>query len=138
MTLLRMRLPASLLLGAAFAVAACAAAVVGRAAPGTTGAGLWVFCGLALAVGTRARDPRAALVVGPVFWLFLDGFVEHRDGILGFGAGEAARIGLLVACALVPGVVRGGWAWLRSHPHPVTLEPFAPALPPENDQAAWN
>jgi hypothetical protein len=127
------RLPASLLLGVAFGVAACGAAGAGR----HQAVGFGVFCGLAVAVGWFARDVRSALVVGPVLWLFLDGFVEHRAGALGWGGvSEAGRLALLVVIAVLPSVIRGLSGAVRLRFRRGSVEVFTPTLPP--GPSTWN
>lgn len=62
---------------------------------------LVVLCLGACAVGCTAR-PADSLVVGPVFWLFLDGFVVNRRGDLDWdGHLDAIRLGALVGAGLL-------------------------------------
>ncbi|QMU76098.1 hypothetical protein GXW83_10485 [Streptacidiphilus sp. PB12-B1b] len=104
----------------------------------------------ALAVGCLGR-PGPSLVVGPVFWLFWDGFVVHRSGVLGWdGALDATRLGLLVAAGLAGGLLaalaphlRAAGARLRAPAvaaglRRASLEPFRPVPPPRTHSAFWN
>ncbi|MBC3841853.1 hypothetical protein GXW82_21420 [Streptacidiphilus sp. 4-A2] len=115
----RPALGASSLVVVSFAVAAplseLLAALGGARAPT---AALAVSAVAALLLGRFAR-PGAALVIGPLFWLFLDGFVVHRSGTLGWdGTQDGIRLAVLagagVGGALVRALVsrvrgRAGW-----------------------------
>ena len=146
----RAGLRAPMLTVLSFAVAAplseLLAAVGGRhdAALGTV-----VLGAAALAVGWFGR-PAAAVVVGPVFWLFFDGFVVDRSGSLGWN-GRTDAVGLAVLAgagvaggllgALVPRL-RGGGARLRAaamaRSGRASLVPFAPVAPPRGHTWYWN
>ncbi|MEY9849469.1 hypothetical protein [Streptacidiphilus sp. MAP5-3] len=135
-------LPTSLLFVLAFGIAAVAALFAGAVtSPRHAVVGL-VMVGLACAVVTRRGSGlRAALVVVPVFWLFYDGFVEHRDGTLGWaGWTDAWRLAALVAMAALPALVRaavGLWT-ARSRFRRASLESFEPEMPSRRHPSAWN
>ena len=102
----------------------------------------------ALAVGWTAR-PWASPVVGLLCWLFYDGFDADRWGVLGWdGRGDALRLGLLLAAALLGSLLgtlaphlREGWAGLRTvrrRFRHASLEPFTPSAPSRMDRSYWN
>ena len=102
----------------------------------------------ALAVGWTAR-PWASPVVGLLCWLFYDGFDADRWGVLGWdGRGDALRLGLLLAAALLGSLLgtlaphlREGWAGLRTvrrRFRRASLEPFTPSAPSRMDHSYWN
>lgn len=135
-------LPTPLLFVLAFGVAAVVALFAGAVtSPKHAVVGL-VMVGLAAAgVTRRGTGLRAALVVVPVFWLFFDGFVEHRDGTLGWaGWTDAWRLAALVAMAALPALVRGavGLWTARSRFRRASLEWFEPEMPSRHDPSAWN
>ena len=142
-------LAAPLLVVVSFAVAAPLAVLLTAATAGhDPEAVLVVLCAAALAVGWIAR-PASSAVVGVVFWLFLDGFVIHHDGVLGWtGAADATRLGLLVGCGVVGSLLgavipllRSAAAALRSTRRRfrrASLEPFAPVFPPRGHPSYWN
>ncbi|MFC1430047.1 hypothetical protein ACEZDB_05170 [Streptacidiphilus sp. N1-3] len=112
-------LQAPMALVVAFAVAAPASILL--AAVGAWGHPVFllvVLCMAAFAVG-RACDLAGSLLVGPVFWLFFDGFDTHRWGVLGWdGRTDAVRLGLLVAAGAL-GALAGR---LRAGRYPAAAE----------------
>jgi len=103
----------------------------------------------ALLLGWFAR-PVAGIVVGPVCWLFLDGFVVHHTGSLGWQGGpDALRLGVLVGAGLAGGLLgalapaaRAAAARLRAATlgrfGRASLEPFDPVAPPAGHSWYWN
>ncbi|WP_165845581.1 hypothetical protein [Streptacidiphilus pinicola] len=135
-------MPTPLLFVVAFGVAAVASVVVGAlATPKHAVVGL-VLVGVACAaVARRGRNLGAALVIAPVFWLCYDGFVEHRDGVLGWGGWtETWRLAVLLAAAALPLLVRGVrrlWS-ARTRFRRGSLEWFEPEMPERGHPSAWN
>jgi hypothetical protein len=135
-------MPTPLLFVVAFGVALAASVLVGAVTtPRHALVGL-ALVGLAcLGVARRGKDLRAALLVAPVFWLCFDGFVEHRDGTLGWdGWAEAWRLAALLAAALLPLVARGahGLWTARKRFRRASLEWFEPDMPERRHPSAWN
>jgi len=146
----RPALGAPLLVVLSFAVAAplseLLAAIGGRhgAVLGTVVLGV-----AALVVGWFGR-PLAGVVIGPVFWLFFDGFVVDRSGSLGWnGRTDAVALAVLVGAGLAGGLlgvlvprVRAGGVRLRAaiaaRLGRASLEPFAPGAPPRGHSWYWN
>jgi len=146
----RVALGAPLLVVISFAVAAPLAELVAALGGGHDPALGPVLLGLAaLAVGCFAR-PVASLAIGPVFWLFFDGFVVDRSGSLGWdGRQDAVGLLVLVGAGLVGGLlgalaphVRAGGARLRAllagRFGRESLEPFVPVAPPSRYSWYWN
>ncbi|MFC5905885.1 hypothetical protein [Streptacidiphilus monticola] len=135
-------LPASLQLGVAFATALCAGIALASLLHGREGGlSLALLCIAAGYAACWARDVAAGLVVGPVFWLCYDGFVEHRYGVLGWhGASDLPALGFLCAAGLLPGLVRavGLVCTVRRRFQRVTLKPFEPQLPEPGHPSTWN
>jgi hypothetical protein len=76
-----------------------------------------------------------------MFWLFFDGFVEHRDGILGWnGWTDTWRFAALVAVAALPVAARGarGLWTARTRLRRASLEWFEPEMPERRHPSAWN
>jgi hypothetical protein len=144
----RAGLPAPLLLAVSFAVGAVTSIALAAVGAAPHVVALALLCGVCVVVGAAGRSA-ACLVVGPVFWLFLDGFVEHRWGVLGWsGSVDAVRLGCLIASGVAGGVlaagvpraseaVRGLWS-ARSRFRRASLEPFSPDLPSERHPWFWN
>ncbi|MGC4110033.1 MAG: hypothetical protein QM747_06340 [Nocardioides sp.] len=69
------------------------------AAPSYAGLGAVALLVTAASVGARTRAGLGAALTG---WLLVDGFVEHRDGVLGFdGRHDLAVLTGLAALALL-------------------------------------
>ncbi|WP_370096929.1 hypothetical protein [Streptacidiphilus sp. MAP12-20] len=135
-------MPTPLLFVLAFGVAAAASVFVGAVTtPKHAAVGLVLVGAACLAVARRGRGLRAVLVVGPVFWLCFDGFVEHRYGVLGWsGATDAWRLAALVAVAALPGftrALRGLWTARRRFRR-ASLEWYEPEMPERKHPSAWN
>jgi hypothetical protein len=99
-------LRAPLALALSFAVAAplsIAFAVVDGAGHPALAASLLGVAAFAVACTV---DLAGSVLVGLVFWLFLDGFDVNRWGVLGWdGHADALRLGLLVAAGILGSVV---------------------------------
>lgn len=135
-------MPTPLLFVVAFGVALVASVLAGAVTtPEHAVVGLVLVGTACAAVARRGKDLRAALVVGPMFWLFFDGFVEHRDGTLGWdGWTETWRLAVLLAAAALPLVVRGArgrWT-ARTRFRRASLEWYEPEMPERRHPSAWN
>jgi len=145
----RTTLPPSMLLVTAFAVAApLSILLAATGAAHRSDPALLILAASALAVGWTAR-PWASPVVGLLCWLFYDGFDADRWGVLGWdGRGDALRLGLLLAAALLGSLLgtlaphlREAWAALRTvrrRFRRASLEPFTPPAPSRLDHSYWN
>lgn len=91
------RLPASLVLLPAFLALLVATGVVGQESrPAAV-----VLTGLVVLLLGWRTTPVGALLVAGMAWLFLDGFVWHPEGDLGWPSlTEALSLGLLAAAAV--------------------------------------
>ena len=137
-----MSMPTPLLFVVAFGVALTASVVVGAVAtPKHALVGLVLVGAACAAVGRRGKNLRAALVIAPVFWLCYDGFVEHRDGVLGWGGWtETWRLAALLGAAVLPLIARGahGLWTARKRFRKASLEWFEPEMPERKHPSAWN
>ncbi|WP_143448894.1 hypothetical protein [Kineosporia sp. A_224] len=85
-------------LGAAAVAAVCLCA---GAFPSTAAARLWLPAAAVAVVAFLSRDWRAGLAVAVVAFLLVDGFLENRSGLLTWHPGDGARLGLLLAVAVL-------------------------------------
>ncbi|WP_152627123.1 hypothetical protein [Streptacidiphilus melanogenes] len=135
-------MPTPLLFVVAFGVALAASVFVGAVTtPKHAVVGLVMVGAVCVGVARRGKDLRAALVVAPVFWLCFDGFVEHRDGVLGWdGWTEVWRLTALLGAALLPLLARGvhGVWTARTRFRQASLEWFEPEMPERKHPSAWN
>jgi hypothetical protein len=135
-------MPTPLLFVLAFGVAAVASLFAGAVTtPKHALLGLVLIGAACTAVGRKGSGLRAALVVGPVFWLFFDAFVEHRDGTLGWnGTADAVSLGTLTALAALPVLLRAVHSlWTaRRRFRRAGLEWFEPEMPERKHPSAWN
>jgi hypothetical protein len=135
-------MPTPLLFVVAFGVALVASVLAGAVTtPKHAVVGLVLVGAACVAVSRRGSGLRAALVITPVFWLCFDGFVEHRDGTLGWnGWTEAWRLAALLGAALLPVAARGvqGLWTARRRFRRASLEWFEPEMPERKHPSAWN
>jgi hypothetical protein len=96
-----------------------------------------------------AADLVGSSVIGFVFWLFFDGFVVHRGGVLGWDPqADAVPLAVLVAAGILGSAlgtlaphVRAAWAGLRTARRRFrrgSLEPFTVELPSPGHPWFWN
>jgi hypothetical protein len=109
---------------------------------------LAVLGAAAFAVGWVA-DLAGSAVIGLVFWLFFDGFVVHRDGVLGWdGRTDGFRLAVLLTAAVLGSVLgilapylrraRTGLRTARRRFRRASLEPFTAELPSPRHPSFWN
>jgi hypothetical protein len=135
-------LPTPLLLAVAFGVAAVASLFAGAVStPRHATVGLALVAVACAGVARRGSGLRTALLLGPVFWLFADAFVEHRDGVLGWNPSiDPWYLPALVAVAALPALGRGvvGLWTARRRFRRASLEWFEPEMPARRHPSAWN